>query len=146
MTTPVMKSLKADPDVLPPIGDYQTTNLTGSALKVWDQFVLDPPYWWNKHDLMTAERYCVILGIEHDLRGSLTPDLLKTEPTAYVDLVKLLKSISIELKSVEYSLGLTPQAKAALKLTDSSSAATAKRMSDLKPADPSTPMSIESLE
>ena len=114
MSTPILKTLTADPNHRVDFRKHKH-KLKGGALNVWKEYAKQPPYWWSVSDLGTVERYCQLVHIERDLRDnwSATNDL-----TEMKIVWMMIKQISLEMKSVEYSLGLTPQARAALKLKE----------------------------
>lgn len=115
MSTPILKTLKADPNNKLDFSRHKH-ELKGGALKVWKEFAKEHPYWWSLTDLPTVERYCQLVHIERTFR------LKFDRAGADLDAMKLvwamIKQVSLEIKSAEYSLGLTPQSRAALKLKE----------------------------
>lgn len=116
MSTPILKTLVADPDNVVDFSKHKP-GLTGEALKIWKALANEHPYWWSESDLLTVERYCLLVAVNR----SINKDYHKaTELADKKTLFAMLKASSIEMKAAEYSLGLTPQGRAALKLKDPS--------------------------
>jgi len=122
MSTPILKKLEIDPTANLNMAQYETT-LTGTAKHYWDYYLTNTPTWWVEQDLPTVERFCVLLGAAADVAEDLNNTNLRNDVDLYNNRLKMYKTISLELKSVEYALGATPQARAALKLSVSASAA-----------------------
>lgn len=116
MSTPILKNLKADPTQKIDLSAHEPDGLVGNALAVWQHFVVNTPYWWSESDLLTIERYCFLIGADRTLRREMNSADEAEDYTEYGKLWKTMKSLSLELKNVEYSLGVTPQGRAALKL------------------------------
>ena len=116
MSTPILKTLQADPDSVPDLEAHTPAGLEGAALEVWDHFVRNTPYWWSVSDLLTVERYCFLIGVDRNVRTAMNTAQQGNDFKRYADGWAVMKSLSIELKNVEYSLGVTPQGRAALKL------------------------------
>lgn len=115
MSTPILKSLTADPKATIDFAEHKH-DLTGGALKIWKEFASSHPYWWTVNDLHAVERYCDLLEFGRKLRKE--ADKAKGDLAALKTVWSMIKSNAIEAKAVEYSLGLTPQSRAALKLRD----------------------------
>lgn len=116
MSTPILKSLQADPDSLVDMEALTPSGLEGHALEVWRHFAANPPYWWSATDMMTVERYCFLIGVNRYVQDTMNEAQRGGDFKRYVDAWATMKSLSLELKNVEYSLGVTPQGRAALKL------------------------------
>lgn len=119
MSTPILKSLKAEPGDEPDMNAYEPVGLNEDARAVWDHFARKTPYWWAVSDLLTVERYCDLVGVVRAVRRKMDEALNRTDDDAthdYKTFYAILKSASLELKNLEYQLGLTPQGRAALKL------------------------------
>lgn len=117
MSTPILKNLQADPDSAPDLLAYEPEGLEGAAREVWDHFAAATPYWWGTSDLMTVERYCFLIGVDRNVRATMNEAQRQNDFKRYADAWSVMKSLSLELKNVEYSLGVTPQGRAALKLS-----------------------------
>lgn len=115
MSTPILKNLQADPDTVVDMSDPPDT-LIDQALDVWNRFAANPPYWWSESDLVTVERYCFLIGVDRYVRKQMNEARAEGDFKRYADAWSTMKSLSLELKNVEYSLGVTPQGRAALKL------------------------------
>lgn len=114
MSTPILKSLKADPNSKVDFSQHEH-RLEGGALEIWEAFANEHPYWWAMTDLGTVERYCQLAHIERELR---TEWAKASEVADKRSVWMMVKQVSLEMKAAEYSLGLTPQSRAALKLKD----------------------------
>lgn len=128
MTTPILKSLKAQPGDEPDMADYTPVGLDSEGMKVWNHFVASTPFWWSESDLVTVERYCHLVATERAVRKVMNDSNTNNEWKRYEDAWKVMKPLAVELKAVEYSLGLSPQGRAALKLP--SNAGQGKREDD----------------
>jgi hypothetical protein len=116
MSTPILKTLVADPTSRVELDDYKPADLTPDGQDVWEMLSQAPPYWWSVHDLLTVERYCQMVGLDRSMRRLLATAEENGELSDISKIWQVIKSASIEIKALEYALGLTPQARAALRL------------------------------
>lgn len=118
MSTPILKSLKAEPGDEPDMSAHQP-DLEEDAQKVWDYYAAHTPFWWAVSDLLTVERYCTLVAVSRQAKKQMDRALSRDNDDTGADYTRfyaVFKSANLELKAVEYQLGLTPQGRAALKL------------------------------
>jgi phage terminase small subunit len=131
MSTPVMKRLEVDLERTIDMGSAPSALVGRDAVEVWERFAANPPVWWDYQDLPTVERYCDLVGVYRQIRRVV--DRCEQHGLAeFSDMVKALKAVSLEVKGLEYSLGLTPQARAALKMTVTAGTAASEKVKKLQ--------------
>ncbi len=116
MSTPILKNLKADPDTTVDLTAHYPAELSKEAMEVWDQLAANTPWWWSEADLFTVERYCYLIGTDRVVRRQMNQADNDGNFNRYKSAWSIMKALSLELKSVEYALGVSPQGRAALKL------------------------------
>ncbi len=116
MSTPILKKLRADPDTTIDLTTHEPESLSAEAADVWGHFVANTPWWWSEADLLTIERYCYLMGVDRAVRRQMNDADKNDDFDRYQSAWKVMKSLSLELKNVEYALGVSPQGRAALKL------------------------------
>lgn len=119
MSTPILKSLKAEPGDEPDLSAYEPEHLDEEGRKVWDYYARNTPFWWAVSDLITVERYCTLVSVSRQAKREMDRALARDDDESgrdYTRFYGVFKSASLELKAAEYQLGLTPQGRAALKL------------------------------